>query len=414
MNIAVSAVICAAVIYLGVKRFWKKKVFIALAAASAACLALTVFHETVHERTRVESLSRNDPGAGDSIETLHVQVAGEEEIEITLGIPEQEISGNQAEMFLRTARARLEKLIPEDGVIKGSIDLPSSYEDIGVMISWYPSDYSVIDGRGNVSADVSDNGKEVTLGCLMKTGGHEKELSFDLTVFPDSTLPLSERIKNSVRTANEANSDEAYILPDELNGEELIWYLPENNSMTVVSALILLVGVIIHVRMREKTRSAQEQRRDSLKREYPEFVSRLLLFMYSGLACRQAFARISGMHKDRKKRRGYKSISCEEAASVCSEMDRGVSEQEAYRRMGERCGVSAYKVLSVLLSQNLRHGSAGLVDRLEAETLQAYEERKRNARTEGEKISVRLILPMGMMLVTVLIILIFPSMMSAG
>lgn len=414
MNIAVSAIICAAVICLGIKHFWEKKVFVLLAAASSLCLALSVFYQIGYERTEVESLIRNEPGAGNSVETLRVEVAGGDEMDITLDVPQLEVSQSRAEVLLRTAASRVQKLVPEDGNIEGGIDLPSSYEDLGVNISWYSSDYMILDSRGHIGTDVQEAGSEVTLTCLMKAGIYEKEMSFDLVVFPDDDLPLSERIIKSVQNANEGSNDASYILPDELDGDELVWYRPDDYRVAVFSALILLSGLFIHVRKREKKKSGEEQRRTALKKEYPEFVSRLLLLMYSGLACRQAFARISRRHKERENDPAYRSFSCEEAAAVCSEMERGISEQEAYRRMGERCAVSSYKVLSMLLAQNLKHGSAGIVERLEAETLQAYEERKRNARAEGERISVRLILPMGMMLVTVLIILIFPSMASAG
>ena len=82
-------------------------------------------------------------------------------------------------------------------------------------------------------------------------------------------------------------------------------------------------------------------------------------------------------------------------------MENGVSEQEAYQRMGMRMGTGAYRSLAVLLTQNLKKGSKGLLELLKQESQEAFEERRRQAKTTGEKASTKLLLPMGMMLAVV-------------
>ena len=64
---------------------------------------------------------------------------------------------------------------------------------------------------------------------------------------------------------------------------------------------------------------------------------------------------------------------------VCYEMESGVSESEAYRRFGERCGQVKYKTFATLLIQNLQKGSRQMADMLERESMEAWEERKRKA-----------------------------------
>ena len=75
-------------------------------------------------------------------------------------------------------------------------------------------------------------------------------------------------------------------------------------------------------------------------------------------------------------------------------MDSGISEAEAYRRFGERCGQIRYKTFSVLLIQNLQKGSCCLADLLEKESMEAWDERKRKARVMGEAAATKLLLPM--------------------
>ncbi len=49
------------------------------------------------------------------------------------------------------------------------------------------------------------------------------------------------------------------------------------------------------------------------------------------------------MASDYKKNKNEKRIAYEEIVTACHEMESGISEMEAYRRFGERCGHVKYK-----------------------------------------------------------------------
>ena len=93
----------------------------------------------------------------------------------------------------------------------------------------------------------------------------------------------------------------------------------------------------------------------------------------------------------------------------CYEMESGVSESEAYRRFGERCGQAKYKTFATLLIQNLQKGSRQMADMLERESTEAWEERKRKARVLGEAAATKLLVPMIMMLIVVMAIVMIPA-----
>lgn len=80
--------------------------------------------------------------------------------------------------------------------------------------------------------------------------------------------------------------------------------------------------------------------------------------------------------------------------------------------MGRRFGLSQYKMLSVLLVQNLRKGNENLLELLEREAAAVTEERKRNAKVQGEEAGIKLLLPMVMQLIVVLIILMVPAFLN--
>ena len=71
-----------------------------------------------------------------------------------------------------------------------------------------------------------------------------------------------------------------------------------------------------------------------------------------------------------------------------------------------------YIRFGALLSQNLRRGTKGLTDLLKMEAIQAFEERKTQARKLGEEAGTKLLLPMFLMLTVVLIIVIVPAFLT--
>lgn len=87
-------------------------------------------------------------------------------------------------------------------------------------------------------------------------------------------------------------------------------------------------------------------------------------------------------------------------------------EEQAYENFAKRCGHPKYRTLSALLIQNLKKGNRQLLDILEKESAEAFEERKRYARVQGEAAATKLLIPMVLMLFIVLIILIVPACIS--
>ena len=132
----------------------------------------------------------------------------------------------------------------------------------------------------------------------------------------------------------------------------------------------------------------------------------------AGLGMRKVLERIAVDYRKNLALGGQKRFAYGEIVFTCQEMENGVSEQEAYQRMGMRMGTGAYRSLAVLLTQNLKKGSKGLLELLKQESQEAFEERRRQAKTTGEKASTKLLLPMGMMLAVVLVILTVPAFLS--
>lgn len=145
-----------------------------------------------------------------------------------------------------------------------------------------------------------------------------------------------------------------------------------------------------------------------MMQDYPEILSKLTLLLGAGVNLRRAMERIGQDYvnytRDREKRKAYEVI-----LEICREMDRGISEKQAYERLGERCEMMSYRTLSALLVQHLQKGSRGMERMLEEEAQKAQEMRQQQARVLGEQASAKLLVPMILMLLVVFAILMIPA-----
>lgn len=102
----------------------------------------------------------------------------------------------------------------------------------------------------------------------------------------------------------------------------------------------------------------------------------------------------------------------EEMSQTYYQMERGISEGEAFREFGRRCRLQPYLKLSSLLEQNRKSGTKNLRTLLELELADAWEQRKNLARKLGEEAGTKLLLPLFLMLGIVMVMIMVPAMMS--
>ena len=288
-----------------------------------------------------------------------------------------------------------------------------------------------------------------------------KELSFTVTVFPKRLTADEQLAKNAAGALEKSNdpTDEKLYLPAEIGGEKAVWSRKTSDSGRIFPVLGLLFAVLfIFAGFRNKQKE-QEVRKARLLLDYPNVISKLVLLLNAGMSMRQAFYKMSGDYKKSAgESNGFRSAGAnpgknsvppgfasktspgtksgfirktvtgrysgskkkqkkeiclhpgfEEISLTCAEMEKGISELEAYEHLGSRTDAVKYKTLATLLTQNLRKGSRELVNLLEQEAADAFEERKKQARILGEEAGTKLLFPMILMLGVVMAILMVPA-----
>lgn len=200
--------------------------------------------------------------------------------------------------------------------------------------------------------------------------------------------------------------EEQLRLPGEIEGKKLEWKKEKESPVQMIAVLVVITALCIWMLEEERLQEAVKKKQTALTMEYASFLYKLMALLRAGLTIRGAFERLA---QSRQVREHYID---EEIRRCCNEMKSGVPEAQAYENFGRRCQLPEYIKMGTILAQNLRKGSDGLADLLEAEALRGMEERHQLARKLGEQAGTKLLFPMMLMFGVVLIILMAPALMS--
>ncbi len=405
-------------------RIEKLSALLLVCFAAATLGGLILLSGSMEQRLTPDGqLRRNSYGEGDAQVRLKGRAEGEGgwEQEVELTVSEQKYTGQELEAMLPQVRGILEQEVRgENGTldeVRTSLFLPSRVSTFPFEISWKSGNYGLVRPDGTVNnGEVGEKGELVELTAILSYGSESWEESFFVRVCPPILTREESRerlLLEEIRKEDEAAAyEEAFQLPGTADGKNITWTQERSDSSSVIFLLVMVMGAIQYHFLDDDLRKRLEKRERQLLLSYPEFISKLTLLMGAGLPVRAAFMRMASDY--RKKKGKNRSYVYEELLLSCREMESGVTEVEAYEHFGQRCRLPQYRKCAALLVQNLKKGSAGLLAVLQEEAEHSFEERKRNAREEGERAGTKLLFPMMMMLAVVMVLILVPACFSFG
>lgn len=293
------------------------------------------------------------------------------------------------------------------------------------VLNWESSRYAVMDTDGSVfnSEYAEDQEEKVVLTAVLTYADYRFEKKMNFTVrapVRDEQEKLREGISRALEDAEkESATEDSFHFPAAAQGILLSWKEQVEDTsagvLAMAAAACFAAWYMMDSRLREKTLSRSRQ----LAVDYPRLISRIVLYLGAGMSVRNIFFKCASEYsgsrsgngeqgKKSEKESGGRYLQ-EEILLVCNELNSGIPETEAYMHFGRRCRSRQYTKLCSLLVQNLRRGNDTLLEILQEEAENSFEERKNLARELGEEAGTKLLLPMMIMLGITMLIIIVPA-----
>lgn len=364
-------------------------------------------------------VTRNAYGDGSKVEEYEVEIDGEEE-SFELEISEQEYTSEEIQEVFQKVMDELDEVILGENKsfdrVETDLNLVNSLADYPVQIQWELDSYEVM----NIEGDIQEE-NVIEAGTLIEIRGTISYLEEQTIyvrhamVYPvtrEGTEKLLYEIELALKQQEADTRKEAsFSLPEEVSGVALEWSKKKENQGVYVLLMGIVLAVFIVYREREKVKKAMQLRKEDLIREYPGLISKFTMLLDTGMTVKNAWEKIVQNYEQQKEQMGTKTVY-EEMITTLHEMRGGIPEGEAYERFGKRCELTVYLKFGAMLSQNLRKGSRGLSDILRVEAIQSFENRKSQAKRQGEEAGTKLLMPMMGMLAVVLIMVMVPAFLT--
>ncbi|MCI8514635.1 MAG: hypothetical protein HFI93_08455 [Lachnospiraceae bacterium] len=366
-------------------------------------------------------LIRRAVGKGGQQYELQVRGLGTEEVPVQIRLREQ-VYSNPELLFEEAYNEALENLFQEGDTpdeVRHSLRFQGKLCQGVVKAEWDVGTSGFVRYDGVISEEqIPEEGNLIEIKLTLTYEDEKVVYPISLYLFPPEYTQEEQEKRQLMEALTEAEADSrteaVFFLPKEFLGRKLTFIeTADRVSPMQIMFLGFLIGLAGYWISGQRLEEKGKQRSVQMEMDYPEVVLKLAVLIRAGLTVRSAWERIAGGYENmrREARKSTRSVY-EEMCQTNRRMQGGLSEAEAYREFGRRTHLHSYLRLSSLLEQNLKKGSRGLVQQLEAEVDEAWIQRKNLARQRGEEAGTRMLLPMLLMLVVVLLLIIIPAWMS--
>ena len=358
-------------------------------------------------------LPKNQAGEG-AYEQELIAISGDKRIPLKVTVEEKLLTQIEAEEELKKAILVLNNVLKATNEDLTTILNPICFADIvpgtAVEVTWTEraEDYFYSDGSFREDLEITEP-TEIKVSAILSCQEYSKDYEAIMTILPRALSDEKRLLEIIQENAIEDRTKDVLHLPEEYKGNAIIWRKPIDITFLYVLALSIAAVVFLKIGGQKDAKDQKRELLESYEKDYAQIVSKFTMLLSAGLSVRNAWERIVLLNRG--KPEGKRPIMFEMSQSY-REMQKGVSELEIYEQFGTRVGQIHYKKLMALFISNKKRGSVNLLESMNQEMLQAWEEQKRSAKQQGEKIGTKLLLPMMGMLTVVFIMILVPAFLS--
>lgn len=398
---------------------YKSRVYLVVILAMSVLLQMAAVSGSDDNTISEADLTLPAYGEDDVVLPVNVEVEGGVSFDTDISLEARTYTSSEAyDYFQKVKECLADRILgnnTDTDSISGNLNLVERVDDIPVDISWYSSDCELVASDGRIYNTDWDQDERVgvTLYAMLSCCEFSMEVPIEITVVaPHMTKQeqLVVRIKKYIKEAVNESEDGSVVLPDSFDGMKLSYTKPQTQTSYSFIVLGIVAAAVVIYGEKKNVITRQKKRMEQMRYDYSEVVLKITLLIGAGMPMRQAWERMVADYRKKKDDRIH--YVYEEMATACNQLKAGVPESEVYETFGKRCELKEYQKLSTLMVQNLTKGTKDLRKLLELESIEAFENRKNMARVKGEEAGTKLLIPMIMMLVTIMIMVMVPALMT--
>ena len=317
-------------------------------------------------------IERNETGGGTKEVELFMK-NDKQEIRYPFIVREIPYTKKQWEEKVKEAMDYVEKVMKGDNTsldaVNRNLVFPRKVPNNGIKITYETNHRTWVDENGNVDvSEIKEEGELVEIDVIFRYEDFEEIRTYTIRLIPEVKSEEEKEYEEVVKKIKEKEENSLYQIQFELPNK-IGDYIIENTkgwnkNQGVFLILVLGIGILFFFREEEQMKEQMNERKEQLLKDYPEFIHQLILLIGAGMTLKSAFIRLSENYKKKKQLTNKKHYLYEELIVTTYEFQAGLSEEEVYRNLANRIGLSSYKRIMELLIQNVKKGTKNLIEML--------------------------------------------------
>ena len=241
----------------------------------------------------------------------------------------------------------------------------------------------------------------------------DEELEFDIEIMEEQSrgVNVEEEIRKLINFINRNSSDSAAVLPTRLpNGLQLIWQEAHSSRLPMLVILFVILGVLLYQNRYTKIKLAEKEAQESIIRELPEFLNKLVLLLNAGLVLTGAFDRIIENRNNRGEEE--KSYFYSQLSQIGKNMrETNSSMIGGLKEFAARSGVRELTRATNIIADNATKG-AELAEKLQGESELLWLTKKKLAEEKGKIAETKMTFPLVILLLILIMVTTAPALME--
>lgn len=258
------------------------------------------------------------------------------------------------------------------------------------------------------------------------TGASAREKEFFITVDPSGNTGEAEQTEIlPQKTEAEKEEDELnqliaglntdttvskVTMPQKLkNGRTLTWKKSEDSNLALYVTLAAVMLWVLYKSRFYTVEKEEKRAKESVVRELPEFINKIVLLMSAGVVLHTAFLKIVEDYAKSGRKQSYFYAQLTQVGRAVRETNGSLCQE--FQQFAKRSGVKELIRVSNILSDNLNRG-ADLSEKLRQENSLLWFARKQQSEEKGRLAETKLTMPLMILLLVLILITIAPAMME--